>query len=361
MALKETYSMEVLAATRRSLGLSSDSKEYIYTTNRELLATLIRYCAGYLCPCSAITLRRRMLESLRYLINDTDLDAQINDAIEGLLIGGDLLELNQTTTDDPSARGTWLFAAPPSFIIRPSGNIFLTGIVPDQDTYLPNDLLERVLYEGYTRMIEPNIDEDLASKLSDLGMQKLSEKVWLKSPRHRSPEDHYMTMKNELQSTIRSGTISDLEILDPEQSITYYRGRWANVRRQSGMYVGRRPQEYGASKWCFVDIEAGEAKKLLDLPLNRYRWRGCDAAWHLQMAIDYQREEPQQYRLSHYDDGVRVDFFSPIPIWAHRRLMIIGHSLVPERCLMSYWIPVREAEAEVQFLQKELYLSEQGK
>ena len=39
------------------------------------------------------------------------------------VIGGDLLELNQVTIDDPDRKGTWLFAAPPGFVVRPDGSV----------------------------------------------------------------------------------------------------------------------------------------------------------------------------------------------------------------------------------------------
>ena len=75
--------------------------------------------------------------------------------LEALIIGGDLLELNQVTTDDPDAKGTWVFSAPPGFVVRPGGSIFLVGIVPDETTPLPVSLNARVTYEGFTRVLTP--------------------------------------------------------------------------------------------------------------------------------------------------------------------------------------------------------------
>ena len=73
--------------------------------------------------------------------------------------------------------------------------------------------------------------------------------------------------------------------------------------------MGRRPQEYGSPIWCFVEIENGVPQKLLDFPLPKSRWRGCDTAWHLQMAMDHVRGEPQRYRLCSDSEGERIDFF----------------------------------------------------
>ena len=71
-----------------------------------------------------------------------------------LIVTGDLLELNQVTTDDPDVKGTWLFAAPPSFVARPDGTIFLLGIATDEVTPLPASLAANVVHEGVVRVFD---------------------------------------------------------------------------------------------------------------------------------------------------------------------------------------------------------------
>ncbi len=359
MTIMTIQPSDVLSSTRRGLGLPSSDDNRPHLVDKEFLAALLRRSAGFLCPCSAATLQNATLKSLRHLVDDEDLEIKIEDAIEGLVAGGDLLELNQVAIDDPTAKGTWLFAAPPCFVVRPGGSVFLTGIVADQETYLPMSLSDRICHEGYIRTISPNDNEDLIDELSDFGLRQVSKNNWLKSPRSQSAEDLSMGFQTRLKSSARSGAISDLQLLDSDKPVTYYRGRWTNLKRQSGMFVGRRPQEYGSPIWCFIEIESGEPKKLLDFPLPQSHWRGCDVAWHLQMAMDYVRGEPQCYRSCPDSKGERIDFFSPLPLWAQRRLMIIGRSLTPKKCLMSYWIPREEFEAEEKFLQEQLYLVRQ--
>ena len=75
------------------------------------------------------------------------------------------------------------------------------------------------------------------------------------------------------------------------------------------------------------------------------------------MAIDSCRQTPQRYRRQDVGKEVRLDFFSPLPQWAQRRLMILGRPSSPEQSLMSYWIPISEAESEEHFLQEQLWLS----
>lgn len=356
MTITEIGPQDVLAESRRALGISPSLNHKI---DDEFLACLLRHSAGFLCPCSTATLRSIAAESLQHLVTDENLVSRIEDVIDGLVMGGDLLELNQVTTDDPAVKGTWLFAAPPSYIVRPSGSIFLTGIVADQETYLPHDLASRIRAEGYARTIAPEPEEDLSGELAELGLQELSQNNWLKSPREKTPEDLRSRIATKLQLQPQSGAIPDLQLLDPTQPVTYYTGRWTRPKKQTGQFVGRRPQEYGAPIWCFVELDNGEPTKLLDLPLGKSRWRGCDAAWHLQMAMDHSHGTPQRYRLRPNDQGHRLDFFSPLPAWAQRRLMIVGHPLPPDKCLLSYWVPGGELDEEEHFLQDRLWMVRQ--
>ena len=346
---------DVLTGCRQTLGLSRSQEEPI---DDILLAALLRRSAGIHCPCSRATLRGSLLESLQHLSPaETSLSDRIDAIIEGLIVGGDLLELNDVAIDDPDVKGTWVFAAPPSFVVRPSGGVFLLGIVRDQDVFLPRSLALRVKHEGLTRIIASKPDEELATELFEQGLQQLSENSWLKSPKAKRPEDMLRQFKSQLSAQPPSGAVDDLQVLDPTRPVKFYSGRWTTPQNRTGTFVARRPQEFGASIWCFAELEEGTVVRLLDLPPKRTRWRGCDIAWHLQMAIDHCRHTPQIYRRLNDGDGVRLDFFSPLPEWSQRRLMIIGRPLPRDRSLMSYRIPSTEVESEEHFLQEQLWLS----
>lgn len=356
MVIAAVSSQEVLQRSREVLGLDEPSECVV---DNAFAAGLLRHAAGFLCPCSPATLRTVVLESLQYLVGESEeeLIEKIDDAIEGLVIGGDLLELHHVAAADPSVKGTWLFAAPPSYIVRPSGSIFLTGIVADRDTYLPQSLMSRIHHDGYTRAIMPEAEENLTDELATLGLQELNQNNWLRTPKPQSARDAFAGMEASLSAQGRSGHISDLRIIDPAQPVSYYIKRWTAPKRHTGMFVGRRPQEYGAPLWCFVELENGEATKLLDFPQPKSRWRGCDDAWRLQMAIDSNNGDPQRYRVRKSEAYAFIDFYSPIPSWAERRLMIFGRHAEPENCLLSYRIPHGELAAEEEFLRGHLWLS----
>jgi hypothetical protein len=355
MTISQVTREEVLNRCRQTLSLSANLES---PTGDVFIAALLRRAAGIHCPCSRATLRSAILESLQYLVVDgSSLSDCIDTAIEGLIVSGDLLELTDVTTDDPAVKGTWIFAAPPSYVVRPGGSVFLAGVVPDQDTFLPQSLASRVIYEGFTRVIASGPGEDLPGELREQGLQQLSESVWLKSPKPEQAGDMLNRFERRLASQPSSGSIKDLQILDPAQPVTYYRGRWTTPGRQNGTFVARRAQEFGAPIWCFATLESGAPVRVLDLPSEKTRWRACDIAWHLQMAIDYHRHVPQRYRRRRISEGIRLDFFSPLPQWSERRLMIFGRPVARESSLMSYRLSAAEAETEERFLQQRLWLS----
>ena len=346
---------EVLASCRRTLGIPDDQETGL---DDVMLAALTRRSAGVHCPCSRATLRASLVECTRGLpANYESIPDAIDDAIEALIVGGDLLELNDVVTEDSDLPQTWVFAAPPGFVIRPSGSAFLFGIVPDQDTFLPSTFASRVLQRGFTRLLEPCPGEDLADELKELGLQQLSDRAWLRSPSTEEPAAMINRYERLLADQPPVREIADLQILDSLLPVTYYRGRWADPTDHNGRFVARRPQEFGAPIWCLVELRRGDPVRLLDLPPARTRWRGCDLAWHLQMAIDQDRGAPQFYRRRVDGDTVRFDFFSPLPQWSQRRLMIFGRPVPSDRCLFSYLLPADQADAEEAFLQETLWLS----
>lgn len=323
------------------------------------LAAMLRRTAGTLCPCSRAVLRAALLENLDHLDDEpSTLPTRIEALIDDLLVVGDLLELTEVTTGEEEAKGTWVFAAPPSFVERTSGSIFLTGIVPDQDGWLPEDIRSRIVLSRGTRSIRPDEGEDLASRLTSEGLRRLPETTWLRAPKTLAPEKALSKARQQLAKEPQCAPVQGLEIIDPEAKPTYYKGRWTSPKNHSGtLFIARRPQEFGAPLWCLVEIDAGMLKRILDLPFRGYRWRACDAAWHLQMAIDSERGMPQRYKAKYCDDGTcRLIFFSPIPLWAERRLMILGKKCHAEKSLFAYEIPADEAVQEEEFLQENLWI-----
>ena len=346
---------QVFANCRETLGLPDGSR---HALDEVLLAALLRRSAGFNCPCSRATLHASVFESTQALSPDPNgLADRLEATVEGLIIGGDLLELNDVVIEDSDVRQTWVFAAPPSFVIRPSGTAFVFGVVPDQDTFLPSSISTRLRHEGFTRSIKWRPQEDLAQELVNHGLQQISVTAWHKSPRRESAGDMLARFERHVARGSHTTAIEDLEILDSARPVTYYFRRWTVPSNQTGIFVARRPVEFGAPIWCVVHVERGAPERLLDLPLPGTRWRGCDTAWHLQMAIDHWRGHPQRYRRRTEGDKVRFDFFSPLPQWSQRRLMTFGAPIARDRSLLAYVLPATEARTEETFLQDTLWLA----
>tara|TARA_R110002124_G_scaffold46277_18_gene139046 strand:- start:5307 stop:6404 length:1098 start_codon:yes stop_codon:yes gene_type:complete len=322
------------------------------------LAAILRRSAGILCPCSRAVLRAALVESLDHLDDDpSTLPVRIEALIDDLIVVGDFLELTEVTTGEEEAKGTWVFAAPPSFVERKSGSIFLIGIVPDQDGWLPEDIRSRIVFSRGARSIRPVEGEDLALRLASEGLRQLPETTWLRAPKTLAPEMALSKARQQLAKEQQCAPVQGLEIIDPETRPTYYKGRWTSPKVHSGLFVGRRPQEFGAPLWCLVEMDSGILKRIIDLPFRGYRWRACDAAWHLQMAIDCERGVPQRYKIENCGtDACRISFYSPIPLWAERRLMILGKKCQAEKSLFTYEIPADEADQEEEFLQENLWI-----
>ena len=222
---------------------------------------------------------------------------------------------------------------------------------------LPPSLLSRIEYDGIGRVLNPRVSEDLSKVLGDLGLVEISETVWLRAPKLQSPADLQNDMLRQLAAQPPSGLIPDLTILDTSRNVDFYNGRWIAPKGQSGNFVARRPQAYGAPLWGFASLSNGHLLQFLDFPIRGTRLKAPDVAWHLQMAVDYIRNQPQHYRRRPTPEGICLDFFSPIPSWAQRRLDLIGRSAPRKHCLFSYWLPEHELAPQEAFLQDHLWLA----
>jgi hypothetical protein len=355
MAIEEISAEQVIAESRALLGLPPGDSN---GADEAMLAASLRRAAGICCPCSRSTLVNAVIDAFQFLTADSAILAErLDETVERLVAVGDLLELDSVATDDTDAKGTWVFPAPPSFVVRPSGNIFILGIVPEEASSLPAFLNARVAHEGCTRVLIPEPSEDLPSTLRGYGLLRISDAAWLKMPKPEPAANLCESMMRRLSALGTSGDIAEISILDPSQPVTYYNGRWRTPNNDTGVFVARRPQAYGAALWGLVRLEQGRAKQFLDFPIKGTRWRGSDTAWHLQMAIDHDKGAPQRYRRSQGSTGTRFDFFSPLPLWAQRRLTLTGRPVLREKCLLSFVVPDHTATDEEAFLKERLWLT----
>ncbi len=325
-------------------------------TTVEAIAAAIRRAAGLYCPCSPATLVRAVLKPLEGIIDDDSaLQELIENTLDAIVAHGDLLEARDVSNTEERDTKNLLYLAPPSFVMRESGAVLL-GIVPEHNSALPSELELSIEYCNYIRRLPPGI-ADLQARLSELGLVEISYEAWLRLPHLETGKEHLERLGFLLQSAPPAIDVPGFSLIDPTKSVRYYRGRWTDKLNSNGRFVGRRPQAYGADLWCYFEMVAGKPVRFFDLPLQNSRFRGCDEAWHLQAALDAERNSPQVVRVQHDRGFALFDLFSPVPMWARRRWDAIGEPLSRKGCLFSYKFSENEVEEELRFARQHLWLA----
>lgn len=356
VTMRRLTAEEVHAQKIRELGLDPEALDLM---TPEGLAGGLRRAASFLCPCSAATLVRAVVRPLRGLVPNLDSAKELVEAtLEAMISCGDVLEQPELQDGSLTAR-VLLYTAPASFVVRQSGLVLLLGVAADQLSPLPPELERRIQYFGHLRRLSPSsAAEDLRTELRQLGLRELSSDTWLEGPKPCPATQVVAASDRALDAVPPSRDIPGLLLLDPTKSVRYYRGRWAEPKMQTGRYVARRQQAYGADLWCYVHLTNGQPERMIDLPHRGSRWRGCDEAWHLQMAIDAHRGAPQRFRVTPSGDAVILGLFSPVPAWARRRWDAIGEPVPSAGCLFAYRIAKAEIDEERRFMREALWLEE---
>ena len=356
MELRERSRGAVCWQKVSELGLDPDRFDLVSV---EAISAAVRRVSGFLCPCPASAVVRAVVTPLRGLVEDVEeIRAKVEATLEAMVAYGDLLEFREIDAERGEGR-VLLFTAPAAFVPRDTGAQFLVGIWDDQLSPFPEDLASRIDVIRHTRQLNPEDGENLHETLKQHGLVEIPFEDWSKAPEFSGPAALIARYKDLLDVSRPSGDVPGLQLLDPERPVSYYRGRWVAPDRRSGRFVARRHQAYGAPLWCYVQLTNGEPQALVDLPLTKSRWRGCDEAWHLQMAIDASRASPQKFEVRPGSDGTRtMTFFSPVPMWAQRRWDTIGERISGERCLFAYRVPKDELPQELRFIRRVLWLDQ---
>ena len=350
MEIRRLSDTEVRASKVAQLGLNQTQLDL---TSVEAIAAALRRAANFLCPCAWTTLVRGVVEPLRGLVdNMEDVRVLVRETLEALIAHGDFLELSDI---EEEATAVLLYAAPARFVARESGAVILLGVA----TPLSDELANRVEYVKHLRRLKPFAGEDLGVELRQLGFTEVTYDGWLGTLGAETAAQHLSRLNRPLDAAPPSGHVPGLSILDWERPARYYRGRWTSALSHSGRFVARRSQAYGADLWCYIEMRDGRPERLVDLPLADSQWRGCDEAWRLQMAIDAQRGQSQQFRVCSGPSGTFVvQFFSPVPMWAQRRLDAVGEPAPSSGCLFAYQLGTAELSEEVRFARDVLWLEQ---
>ncbi|MDQ4215064.1 hypothetical protein [Microbacterium capsulatum] len=328
---------EVATFSVRALGLDEEVFGLDYP---EAIAASVRRAASFLSPTTPRALVDAVLEALTPVLSEPPSRDDLMALVDRLISGGDLLEMADATSD---RKNRLLYLGPPSFVPKSAGRYLLTGIRPHGALLVPSTITVEPEAHVRTALLDGDTAE---ASLREAGLHRINVQQWVGQPAVVAAREFIEQYRQRLDVAPAAGFVDGLTIIDPAFRPTYYRGRWrAPTVGDSGDYVGRRPQAYGADRWCMVRLSDGAPEKLLDLPLDNVASPARDDAWRLQAAIDAARRTPLSYRVlpipghSPVAEFI-VDFFSPLPSWVERYLELVGISVDKSRgALFSYRIP----------------------
>lgn len=321
-----------------------------------MIAAVLRRLCGFMCPCpphAIVQMACRSLEPLQLQLEN--LRESVEAMLEDLTVCGDVLELSRVAMAGAENQPTWLFCAPPSFVARSGGRIHLFGIAADDAAFLPRELRTQVRREGAARFINAT-DATIVPALKQLGLREISEAAWMTSVRAEPAQQYIERHRKRLVAQGVLGDMPGLVVLDHAQEASVsYRRRWRLAQRESGLYIGRAEQPYGAPLWYLCDLQDGAVKRSLLLPLKDSPERASDAAWRIQLSIDAAQGRPATYECREDRDGFTLVFGFPLPTAAQRRLLFLGVGRRrSDANPFAFWLPAAELQVEQRFL-KDLY------
>lgn len=354
MSIERIDRDEVATRAVSVLGLDAGLIELL---SIEGVCASLRRAASFLCPASPRQLVDAVLDALTPLRPDFQRD-HVDEALKRLIATGDLLELSEADT-----HRRLLYLGPPSYVEKHPGHFLLLGIRPNADPLIDAESLgAAVTHKGHIRTI--TLDTHIASEaLAAAGLQRLTRKQWARAPRQDSAATVVDKARARLRRAGGAGRISGLTVIDSTKSVRYYKGRWREpLPTDQGMFLGRRPQAYGARIWCLVDLADGFPRAALDLPVDASAAPGWDEGRRLQAAIDAHRGSPQVFRsrpTGVRDDTLIFDFFGPLPSWAERYLDLVGLPVTKSQgALFSYRVPGGAGSDTRAFLSDALWMLE---
>lgn len=335
-----------LQATLAELGLPPDAALAC------LLAESLRRTASVRCPSTPqaiVEAVRQVLDALVPLTKE-----EVGEAFDAVVAAGDLVEVIDSSGGQ---RRRLIYLGPPRYVQRSTGDLLLFGVRPDGAPLVGEGLIERVHIDRHLRrLVNPTAEE--LELVSAYGLDRLSEDKWMRHAPPQEAADLIEVYTGLLARQGPSGEIPGLRILDPTRNAAYYRGRWRTPdSSDSGVYVARRSQGYGADLWCVVELRDGSHVRLLDLP-SLGRDRGCDEAWRLQAAFDAQQGSPQEVIVRRTGTGrIQLGLPAPPPRWLQRRWDLLGNPAAVKSALFGYEFSPRDTRAELDFVKDHLWMS----
>lgn len=326
----------------------------------EAVDIIARRVSEEICPCTYGQLRSQIVEAVNDFldIQIDELTLLVEQVIDRFLIVGDLLEVDNFSEFDGEEKRKMIFRPSPSFVFRSHDQIaFLISYSWAVDFLsIYRDRVKKISNIYYIQQIE---GENLQNDLLQNGLHEIKEADWLMPPAYisgKSPANLLKQYEEKLMSSSYSGLVEDLEILDENNNPKFYRGRWVSPKKYTGSFIARRPSKFGAKSWGYAYLEDGKLQKFVDFPCFTTTGRACDEAWQFLIIKDYLRKIPQCFKLEAADISTKISFFSPLPSWVEKHLILFGKKVDDSGALMSYVIPNLHISAVTNKLKNQYWL-----
>jgi hypothetical protein len=317
--------------------------------DEKLFIPFIRKTASILCPTSESQIRKHVFDLLDISKKNIDYEDNLEifeKSIEKLKLIGDLNEIVNFDSFDEKLKSTFLYIKQPCYLILQS-KLILIGIDNNGTFPIPDTVKNIINFNNFDRIYE--IDEKdkdhLQSELNQNSIKEISKGKWLKNPIKQKSNniiEEYSAILNQKYYKV-SYEIEDKSnflVLNYDKPTNYFRGRFENLKKQTGNYILKRTKGFNQTGWSYAKIENGEIYSLLDFPTkkNLQSMNRFDEAMYLQSAIDHFNENTQEIKVKIKDTKAVIDFFHPVPRWVKRYLTSIGNEYYDSKSLFSYEI-----------------------
>lgn len=333
LELRQLTREELLGAAAQQLGLDDGHADGLSTA---LVAAVLRRTAVSTCPCPRDAIVDIATASLQGLDDSESTRDRVREVLDRLVVIGDLLELGNASSLPGVAADDWVYCAPPTFVVQ-DGSILILGIEAEDQAAMPPALRQSMRGRRELRFIPNWAGDEVQQQLVEAGYLEVSGAAWMRLPSERTAMQFKDDAVRRLQDSGGRGELEGLTVIGLPRASNNFKARWGSPGAQTGYFVGRRPQAFGAPIWVFVELDRGRPTRYIDLPWSAARFRGCDLGWRIQSALDTLAGTPQSYRIASVSDDLdRYEFFSPLPLWIERRLRIHGEKVLVGCALIAY-------------------------
>jgi len=352
MSVRVATINEARTSVARSLEINTELKN---VEDLSLISQALRRAVVFLAPCSSATLVQAVTDSLRGLLHheSSDLKVLVRDVLSQLCSVSDILELAPPDSNHHDSQ-RFLWSAPPSFVTTFHNRIYLLGSKGDSITHIPDDLRRKVQYSEGVRFLASNTGV-IENELIEYGLHRITPKDWVRRPADATPEDF---LKSPLAKLARQrDSVQDISLLSGHGQ--YYKSRWQTPSPNcTGRFVARRPQRFGADRWCLAQAVSGEITHLCDVVGTHNRERPCDRGWMLQYALAAKSGSPERYRIDHTDRVCRLSLFFPLPNWAEKLILLSADRVEAKNALICFEISGSAKGQIIELLERGLWMAE---